>query len=84
MPTYMVIEHIAEGRLDEVYTRLEARGRMLPEGLEYIDSWLAKNTKVCFQLMRTNDYSLFEEWIAQWQDLVEFEIVEIGAKPTAN
>ena len=79
--TFMVIEHIRDGELGSVYERLAARGRMLPEGLLYVDSWLAADGDRCFQLMKTEDPVLFEQWTAQWTDLVDFEIVEIGAKP---
>ncbi|WP_375473940.1 DUF3303 domain-containing protein [uncultured Nostoc sp.] len=47
---------------------------MMPEGLQYIDSWVEVNFNRCFQLMECNDLRLLQEWIFQWQDLVEFEI----------
>ena len=80
MTTYMVIETFLHGP-DPVYERFERQGRMLPEGLEYIDSWLTEDRRRCFQLMRTKDRSLFEKWIRHWKDLVEFEIIALGEKP---
>ena len=77
----MVIETFLPGRKDEVYDRFAKRGRMLPDGLEFIESWLEKDGDRCFQLMETDDPSLFPGWIENWKDLIEFEVVEIGPKP---
>jgi len=77
----MVIEHFAAGAKAKVYERFAEKGRMLPDGLFYIDSWLEKEGERCFQLMETNDRSLFERWIDSWKDLVRFEIIELGDKP---
>jgi hypothetical protein len=77
----MVIEHFAPGMKNKVYERFEEKGRMLPEGLTYIDSWLEKDGDRCFQLMETADPSLFDQWMDSWKDLVSFEIIELGEKP---
>jgi len=82
MALYMVIEHFLPGCKERVYQRFEQKGRMLPEGLTYIDSWLEKDGDRCFQLMETDDPSLFDIWIENWNDLTEFEIVELDTKPT--
>jgi hypothetical protein len=79
---YMVIETFRAGEKDNVYARYEARGRMLPEGLHYIDSWLSQDEARCFQLMWTEDPKLFELWIMNWSDLVEFEIIPLLESPT--
>jgi hypothetical protein len=81
MKRYMVIEHFAAGAKDKVYERFHEKGRMLPDGLVYIDSWLEKAGDRCFQLMETHDPSLFDRWTDAWKDLVRFEIVELGEKP---
>jgi hypothetical protein len=58
---------------------------MMPEGLRYVDSWVEANLARCFQLMECDDPRLFQEWIARWQDLVDFEIVPIvPSKQTAE
>jgi Protein of unknown function (DUF3303). len=80
----MVIEYFAPGAKAKVYERFEEKGRMLPEGLIYIDSWLEKDGDRCFQLMETNDRPLFDRWIDSWKDLVRFEIIELGAKPDSG
>jgi hypothetical protein len=77
----MVIEKFKPGCLRAVYQRFEAKGRMLPDGLLYLDSWLEKVGDRCFQLMQTDDPQLFGEWTKHWEDLVDFEVIEIGEKP---
>jgi hypothetical protein len=81
MKRYMVIEHFAPGARARVYERFRQRGRMLPEGLIFIDSWLEKDGNRCFQLMETGDAELFTKWTQHWDDLVNFEIIELGEKP---
>jgi len=81
MKKYMVIESFLPGCKQKIYQRLQAQGRMLPTGLAYIDSWLEKDGDRCFQLMETNEPSLFKVWTDLWKDLVQFEVVEIGEKP---
>jgi hypothetical protein len=66
----------------KVYERFDQKGRMLPEGLTYIDSWLEKDGDRCFQLMETEDPALFDRWMENWQDLVRFEIIALGEKPS--
>ncbi len=77
----MVIETFRPGATQAVYERFGRVGRMLPAGLEYIDSWLSEDGGRCFQLMETHDRRLFDEWISHWSDLTDFEIVELGEKP---
>jgi hypothetical protein len=73
----MVIERFRPNAMQAVYERFATRGRLLPAGLHYIDSWLSSEREVCYQLMETGDPSLFDQWIAQWSDLVDFEIVPL-------
>jgi hypothetical protein len=81
---YMVIERFLPGCKARVYERFQNQGRMLPEGLVYLNSWLEKDGDRCFQLMETNDPSLFGVWIQRWKDLVSFEVVELGQKPGSS
>jgi Protein of unknown function (DUF3303) len=81
MKQYMVIETFLPGCKEKIYERFHAQGRMLPDGLIYVNSWLEKDGDRCFQLMETNDPSLFNVWIEKWNDLTAFEVVEIGEKP---
>ena len=72
---YMVIEHFKDA--PAIYQRLSEKGRLMPEGLEYISSWIDVDLKICWQLMRAEDESLFQRWIENWNDLMEFEIVPV-------
>jgi hypothetical protein len=80
---FTVIETFKPGCLREVYERFHTKGRMMPPGLNYIDSWLEKTGSRCFQLMETDDPKLFSEWTKHWEDVTHFEVIEIGSKPTA-
>ena len=73
----MVIEHFTPGTRAKIYERFHQKGRMLPEGLIYIDSWLEKNGHRCFQLMETSDRSLFEAWVDCWKDLVRSKLLSL-------
>lgn len=75
---YMVIEKYTKG-LRPVYERAAERGRMLPPGLAYVDSWIVDDDQLdtCYQLMETNDPALFDEWLSHWYDLGEFEVVPV-------
>jgi len=80
---YMVVERFLHGPAP-VYARAAERGRMLPPGLAYVDSWVeADGLGRCFQLMETDDPRLFGEWIASWCDLAEFEVVPVVASAEA-
>ena len=84
MPRYMVIEHFFPNCKGKIYERFSKSGRMLPDGLIYIDSWLENEGDRCFQLMETEDPKLFESWTKNWGDLASFEIIEIGDKPNSD
>lgn len=84
MPRYMVIETFRPGALDAIYERLHTKGRGLPDGLKFIESWLAADGSRCFQTMDTDDPATFGAWMPYWSDLVDFEIVELGEKPPAR
>ncbi len=84
MTKYMVIENYREGCFEKIYDRFHKHDRMLPDGLFFIESWLKNNGKRCFQLMETGNPELFKTWITNWEDLVDFEVVEIGQKPSSD
>ena len=87
MKQYMVIEKFKPGCKGKIYEIFHSKGRMLPEGLNYINSWLEKDGDRCFQLMETNDPQLFQVWQNNWKDLGDFgtiEVVEIGEKPAKD
>lgn len=74
----MVIERYTSGP-GPVYERAATRGRMLPDGLHYIDSWIVDDDRLdrCFQLMETDDPALFDVWLDNWRDLGEFEVYPV-------
>ncbi len=75
---FMVIERFRDDDMVPIYKRLRDGGRMLPEGLKYIDSWVEPNFSRCFQLMQCDDLRLFQEWVLQWRGLgVTIEIVPV-------
>lgn len=80
---FMVIEHFRPGRAPEVYRRFRERGRMAPEGLRYVASWVDLEYKRCFQVMETDNEALFREWAANWDGLVDFEIVPVRTSAEA-
>jgi hypothetical protein len=74
---YMVIERFKNHDAAAVYRRFREKGRMLPEGLKYIDSRVELDRGRCFQLMECEDVELFQQWVSCWNDLVDFEIVAV-------
>ena len=71
---FMVIEHFKNGDAVAVYRRFRERGRMHPEGLVYVSSWIDDQRWICYQLMETDDPEKLEQWMAHWRDLVDFEV----------
>ena len=75
---FMIIERFADNDMLPVYQRVREDGRMLPEGLEYVDSWVEPSFARCFQLMRCDDLKLLQEWVLKWRGTgVTFEIVPV-------
>jgi hypothetical protein len=72
---FMVIETFRDGKTDAVYRRFHEKGRMQPDGPKYVDSWVDVNLDRCFQLTECDDAPLLQQWVARWDDLIEFEIV---------
>ena len=71
---YMVIEHFKNKDAVAVYRRFRDNGRMAPEGLVYVSSWVDHKLEHCYQVMETHDRGLLDEWMAKWSDLVHFEV----------
>lgn len=76
---FMVIEKFKNNSAKEIYRRFQEQGRMMPEGLTYLDSWVEAGFGRCFQLMECDHPDLFQEWILQWQDLMEFEVIAVAS-----
>jgi hypothetical protein len=80
---FMVIERFKNRDPEPIYRRFRENGRMMPEGLKYVASWIEENFDRCFQVMECEDPQLFEPWIAEWRDLVDFEIVPVVSSQEA-
>ena len=74
---YMIVEHFKNKDAVPVYRRFRDRGRLAPEGLTYVSSWVDEKIERCFQLMETGDQALLERWMGNWSDIVEFEVYPV-------
>jgi hypothetical protein len=73
----MIVEHFAGGDPVPVYQRFGLRGRLAPDGLRYIESWVTHDLTRCYQLMECDDPLLLDQWIAAWSDIVSFEVHQV-------
>lgn len=74
---YMVVEQFKNKDAVPAYQRFRDRGRMAPEGLVYVSSWVDENLERCYQLMQTADRTLLDQWMANWSDIVDFEVFPV-------
>lgn len=81
---YMVIERFRPGAAGEVYRRFAEKGRMMPDGLNYVESWIVEDLSTCFQLMETDDFAKFAQWTRNWDDLADFEISPVMSSVQAR
>lgn len=79
----MIVEHFKNQDAVPVYRRFRDRGRLAPDGLQYLSSWVDEKLECCFQLMETEERTLLEEWLANWSDLVEFEVYPVMSSKDA-
>ncbi len=73
----MVIESFRPEDIPVIYARLVEKGRMMPEGLRYVNSWITTDQTRCYQVMETDDEKLLHEWAANWADIFQFEIIPV-------
>ncbi|MGO8993760.1 MAG: DUF3303 domain-containing protein [Polyangiaceae bacterium] len=81
---FMVIERFKGRDAKAVYTRFAEKGRMQPEGLRYVGSWIEEGFDRCFQVMECDDVKLLHEWADHWKDLMDFEIVPVLTSDAAR
>ena len=74
---YMIIESFKDGDAAPVYRRFRDRGRLAPDGVTYVSSWVTSNMTKCYQVMECAEPQLLERWMAQWSDLVDFEVIPV-------
>jgi len=80
----MVIEHYHPGKLKDLYQRFDENGRMLPDGVKYINSWINEDITVCYQLMESDSLDKLNEWISNWNDIVDFELIPVISSSEAK
>jgi len=80
---FMIVERFRDGDPLPVYRRFRDRGRLAPPGLDYLGSWVSADLTTCFQVMESPDRELLDQWIAQWEDLVDFEVVPVMTSAAA-
>ena len=74
---FVVIERYRTGQAAQIYERLRRRGRMMPDDVHYVNSWVDTNFSRCFQVMEAPDQKSLDAWIAEWSDLVDFECIPV-------
>ena len=74
---YMIIEKFHPGKVKQLYKRFEEKGRQLPAGVHYINSWIDKDIKTCYQVMESDTEEKIHEWIQFWIDLSDFQIIPV-------
>ena len=81
---YMVIERFKNRDAKAVYARFNEKGRMMPDGLKYVGSWIETNFDRCFQVMECDDERLLHEWATNWRDLMDYELVPVRTSADAR
>lgn len=81
---FMIIERFRNGDAVPVYRRFRDRGRMMPDGVTYLASWVEPDLTRCFQVMECDDRSQLDVWIASWNDLAEFEVIPVITSAEAS
>ena len=84
MTLYMVIENFRNGDAVPVYRRFRDRGRLAPVGLSYVSSWVNEKLDRCYQLMETENRALLDQWIANWNDIIDFEVYPVISSKEAS
>ncbi len=80
----MVIERFHPDKVKALYERFDQKGRLLPNGVKYLDSWIDVNVEICYQLMESESVEKLQEWVSYWEDLADFEIVPIISSEKAR
>jgi Protein of unknown function (DUF3303) len=81
---FMVIETYRDGDPKPVYRRLKEKGRMASPGARYVSSWVTTDFERCFQVMDCDNEKVLDEWMSNWSDLVDFEVIPIITSEKAN
>jgi len=74
---YLIIERFHPGKIKSLYQRFEEKGRLLPEGVTYVNSWIDELVSICYQVMESDAEEKIREWISHWNDLADFEVIPV-------
>jgi hypothetical protein len=80
---FMVIETFRNQDAKSVYRRFRDKGRMVPDGITFVSSWVSADLDRCFQIMECDDITLLQRWVTAWSDLVEFEVIPVSPGKSA-
>jgi len=80
----MILERFRNGDPRPVYERFDQRGRLMPDGMRYVDSWITHDLASCYQVVECDDRSSLEGWMSQWNDLVDFEVIPVLTSAAAR
>ncbi|MDX1939320.1 MAG: DUF3303 family protein [Saprospiraceae bacterium] len=80
----MIIERFYPDKVKELYQRFEEKGRLLPLGVHYINSWIDEKVEICYQVMESESLEKLQEWINNWSDLAAFEIIPVISSAQAK
>lgn len=75
--TFMIIETFRKGKVKELYQRFAEKGRQLPQGVVYINSWIDENVETCYQVMESDTIEKINEWIQLWNDVADFKVIPV-------
>lgn len=74
---YMIIEKFHTGKVKELYKRIEEKGRLIPDGVSYINSWIDESVQTCYQVMESDNVEKLDQWISNWKDFADFEVIPV-------
>jgi hypothetical protein len=81
---FMIIERFKGGDPVPVYRRFREKGRMAPDGVAYVNSWVTPDLSTCFQVMESPDRERLDQWLERWRDLVDFDVIPVISSPEAQ
>ena len=82
---FMVVEKFRHQDAKPAYQRFRDKGRLMPEGVSFVGSWVSADLSRCFQLMEADSVARLQQWVSDWSDLVEFEVIPVvSGKETAE
>ena len=81
---FMIIERFRAGKTKMIYERFAEKGRLMPDGVKYINSWVTKDMNMCYQVMESMTEEKVREWISNWDDLSDFEVIPVISSDEAK